>query len=87
MSNLQVLARRCPVMGKALAVQSARNGNVALAGAYGGMRAYHSKVDRKAKFHSGVPKEAKAVELGNGRKENGESVGIVCVKRVYTNVR
>ena len=43
MSNLQVLARRCPVMGKALAVQSARTGNAALCGVFGGTRAYRSK--------------------------------------------
>src|SRR5438270_13158106 len=57
MSNLQVLARRCPIMGKALAVQSARSGNTALAGAFGGVRAYHSKVGR-AKLHTSSSKEA-----------------------------
>lgn len=67
MSNLQVLARRCPVMGKALAVQSSRSGNAALAGAYGGTRAYHSKVDR-AQFHTGSPKEAQAVDVASIRK-------------------
>jgi hypothetical protein len=73
MSNLQVLARRCPVMGKALAVQSSRSGNVALAGAYGGMRAYHSKVDR-AKFHSATPKEAQAVDIGAIRQDQGKGI-------------
>jgi 5-aminolevulinate synthase len=73
MSNLQVLARRCPVMGKALAVQSARSGNSALAGAYGGMRAYHSKVDR-ANFHSATPKEARAVDIGAIRQEQGKQI-------------
>ncbi|TID19513.1 5-aminolevulinate synthase-like protein [Venturia nashicola] len=67
MSNLQVLARRCPVMGKALAVQSSRSGNAALAGAYGGTRAYHSKVDR-AQFHTASPKEAQAVDVASIRK-------------------
>ena len=43
MSNLQILARRCPVMGKALAVQSAMNGNAALGGVFGGVRAYGGK--------------------------------------------
>ena len=43
MSNLQILARRCPVMGKALAVQSAKNGNAALGGVFGGVRAYGGK--------------------------------------------
>ncbi|KAF1832794.1 5-aminolevulinate synthase mitochondrial precursor [Decorospora gaudefroyi] len=66
MSNLQVLARRCPIMGKALAVQSARNGNHALAGAFGGARAYHSRVNR-AKLHTTAPKEAQAVDIENLR--------------------
>ncbi|CAO2649362.1 Nn.00g067470.m01.CDS01 [Neocucurbitaria sp. VM-36] len=62
MSNLQVLARRCPIMGKALAVQSARNGNSALAGAFGGVRAYHSRANR-AKLHTSAAKEAQAVDI------------------------
>ncbi|KAF2657393.1 delta-aminolevulinic acid synthase [Lophiostoma macrostomum CBS 122681] len=62
MSNLQVLAKRCPIMGKALAVQSARSGNIALAGAFGGVRAYHSRVDR-AKLHTSTPKTAQAVDI------------------------
>lgn len=48
MSNLQVLAKRCPVMGKALTVQTAR-----LAGTFGG-RAYNSK----AKLHTTRAREA-----------------------------
>lgn len=47
-SNLQVLARRCPVMGKAMAVQSAKAGNAALGGVFGGARAYGGK----AKLHT-----------------------------------
>ena len=43
MSNLQVLARRCPVMGKALAVQTAKTGSCGLGGTFGGTRAYRSK--------------------------------------------
>ncbi|KAF2715157.1 5-aminolevulinate synthase-like protein [Pleomassaria siparia CBS 279.74] len=62
MSNLQVLARRCPIMGKALAVQSARSGSSALAGAFGGVRAYHSRVNR-AKLHTSTPKEAQAIDI------------------------
>ena len=42
-SNLQVLARRCPVMGKALAVQSVKNGAFNLGGVFGGTRGYKSK--------------------------------------------
>lgn len=68
MSNLQVLGRRCPIMGKALAVQSARIGNSALAGAFGGVRAYHSRVNR-AKLHTSTVKEAQAVDLENLRAQ------------------
>jgi 5-aminolevulinate synthase len=49
-------------MGKALAVQSARSGSSALAGAFGGVRAYHSRVNR-AKLHTSMPKEAQAVDI------------------------
>jgi 5-aminolevulinate synthase len=69
MSNLQVLASRCPIMGKALAVQSSRSANTALAGAFGGVRAYHAKVDR-AKFHSASSKEAQ-VDVGINRNTQG----------------
>ncbi|MCJ1257933.1 mitochondrial 5-aminolevulinate synthase [Lignoscripta atroalba] len=47
-SNLQVLARRCPVMGKAMAVQSAKSSNAGLGGVFGGVRAYGGK----AKLHT-----------------------------------
>ena len=71
MSNLQGLARRCPVMGKALAVQSARyGGSSVLAGTFGGVRAYHGKADR-ANFHTATPKEARAVEVGTVRQAIG----------------
>jgi 5-aminolevulinate synthase len=70
MSNLQVLGRRCPIMGKALAVQSARSGSAALAGAFGGVRAYHSRVNR-AKLHTSTPKEAQTVEFENLRAKQG----------------
>jgi len=70
MSNLQVLAKRCPIMGKALAVQSARIGNNALAGAFGGVRAYHTRVNR-ARLHTSTPKEAQAVEIENLRPNQG----------------
>ena len=43
MSNLQVLGRRCPVMGKALAVQSAQSGYSGLGGVFGGTKGYKSK--------------------------------------------
>ncbi|KAL5119118.1 5-aminolevulinate synthase, mitochondrial [Pleosporales sp. CAS-2024a] len=70
MSNLQILGRRCPIMGKALAVQSARSGNSALAGAFGGARAYHTRLNR-AKLHTSAPKEAQAVELKHLRAQQG----------------
>ncbi|KAF2142993.1 uncharacterized protein K452DRAFT_225678 [Aplosporella prunicola CBS 121167] len=69
MSNLQTIARRCPVMGKALAVQSSRAGNAALAGAYGGTRAYHAKVGARARLHTSSSKEAQAVDLGSVHRE------------------
>ena len=48
MSNLQILARRCPIMGKAMAVQTAKTGHPGLCGAFGGVRAYGGK----AKLHT-----------------------------------
>lgn len=57
-------------MGKALAVQSARSGNSALAGAFGGVRAYHARVNR-AKLHTSTPKEAQAVDIENLRPKQG----------------
>lgn len=68
MSNLQIVARRCPVMGKALTVQSARAGDSALAGAFGGSRGYHSKVPR-ARLHTTRPNEAQAVDTSPLRKD------------------
>ena len=65
MSNLQVLARRCPVMGKAMAVQSSRSamaGGVAVA-----MRTYHSK----ANLHTTAPQQARPAEYTHV-KEDGE---------------
>jgi len=75
MSNLQIVARRCPVMGKALAVQSARSGNSFLAGAYGGTRAYHSKVPR-ANLHTTQRQEAHAVEPEPVRRTYGTYTSI-----------
>ncbi|KAK4548505.1 5-aminolevulinate synthase, mitochondrial [Oleoguttula mirabilis] len=69
MSNLQLIARRCPVMGKALSVQSARTGNSALAGAFGGTRAYHAKVP-KARLHTNAPNQAQAVDMPSARREH-----------------
>jgi 5-aminolevulinate synthase len=71
MSNLQVLARRCPVMGKALTVQSTKYGNASLAGAFGGVRGYHAKVGR-ANLHTTAPKDAQAVDIAAVRKGRGK---------------
>lgn len=54
MSNLQVLARRCPVMGKAMTVQSVKNNNNVLNGVFGGVRAYGGK----AKIHTSRAQQA-----------------------------
>ncbi|KAI9050233.1 hypothetical protein LZ554_006370 [Drepanopeziza brunnea f. sp. 'monogermtubi'] len=65
MSNLQTIARRCPIMGKALAVQTAKSSAVGLGGvaALGAMRAFSGKVGSgKAKLHTGRPNEARAAE-------------------------
>ena len=43
MSKLQVLANRCPVMGKAMAVQTSKVSVAKLGGVFGGTRAYRSK--------------------------------------------
>lgn len=59
MSNLQVLARRCPVMGKALAVQSARTGVTSFGGASAGIRPYHSK----ASLHTTRAQQARPSEI------------------------
>lgn len=67
MSNLQVYARRCPVMGKALALQSTRSANASLGGVYGGTRAYHGK----ARLHTTRPRDAQAVDVNIIRDEPG----------------
>ena len=54
MSNLQVLARRCPVMGKAIKVQATKTGTIPLNGVFGGARAYGGK----AKIHTSRPQKA-----------------------------
>ena len=58
-------------MGKALTLQGARSGNSALAGAFGGVRAYHTRVNR-AKLHTSTPKEAQAVDIERLRAERGK---------------
>jgi 5-aminolevulinate synthase len=73
-SKLQLLGQRCPVMGKALAVQSARVGGKAGLAAMMGARAFsgHSKPG-KANIHTSRAKEARAVETPVfGRRETGQ---------------
>ncbi|KAI0024796.1 5-aminolevulinate synthase [Xylariomycetidae sp. FL0641] len=65
-SKLQLLGQRCPVMGKALAIQSARVGcktSMAGAAAVSGFRTFsgHSK-QGKAKIHTSRSHEARAVD-------------------------
>lgn len=65
MSNLQTIARRCPVMGKALAVQTAKSSKVGLGGvaAIGAIRAFSGKASSgKAKLHTSQHHEARAVD-------------------------
>lgn len=63
MSNLQTIARRCPIMGKALAVQTAKSGRVGLGGAaaLGAIRAFSGKTG-KARIHTSQHRDARAVE-------------------------
>jgi 5-aminolevulinate synthase len=74
MSKLQLYAHRCPVMGKAMAVQSSKYGAAA------GIRAFsaQSKTD-KARLHTSRNQEARAVEspILDGRK-NGVYLLILC---------
>lgn len=70
MSNLQVLGRRCPVMGKALAVQSSRMANMSM-NAAGGIRSYHSKINRN--MHTSAEKKARAVDVEMLRHDPGVS--------------
>jgi len=82
MSNLQVLARRCPVMGKALTVQSARNG-ASLGGVFGGARAYHSKGYR-ANLHTSSAKQAQVHHevprnVGDGKHVLPVLIGEFCI--------
>lgn len=72
MSNLQMLGKRCPVMGKALAQQSTKMGNSALSGAFGGTRAYHSKVP-KANLHTQGSRKAQHVDVEMLRQQEGTS--------------
>lgn len=74
MSNLQTIARRCPVMGKALAVQTAKSGKMGLGGvaAMKTIRAFSGKVGSgKAKMHTSRPVEARPIEDTIFGRESG----------------
>ncbi|KAH8673731.1 pyridoxal phosphate-dependent transferase [Xylariales sp. PMI_506] len=60
-SKLQLLGQRCPIMGKALAVQSSRSGMAGAAVATIRSFSGHAKPG-KAKIHTSSPHEARAVE-------------------------
>lgn len=75
MSNLQTIARRCPIMGKALAVQTAKSGKMGLGGvaALGAIRAFSGKINAgKAKLHTTRQQGARAVEDTLFGHEKGE---------------
>ncbi|RYO91899.1 hypothetical protein DL764_008225 [Monosporascus ibericus] len=64
-SKLQLLGQRCPVMGKALAIQSARVGRTGTVGtaSVAGLRNYSGQSKgAKAKIHTSRHNEARAVE-------------------------
>lgn len=74
MSNLQTIARRCPVMGKALAVQTAKSGKMGLGGvaALRSIRAFSGKTGAgKAKIHTTRPLEARPIEDTLFGRDNG----------------
>lgn len=74
MSKLQLYAHRCPVMGKAMAVQSSKYGAAA------GIRAFTAQSKTgKAKLHTSRNQEARAVEspILDGRKNGEHLVEIV----------
>ncbi|RFU26428.1 hypothetical protein B7463_g9917, partial [Scytalidium lignicola] len=65
MSNLQTIARRCPIMGKALAVQTAKCAKLGPGGVAGvtAIRAFSGKSHTgKARIHTSRSFEARAVE-------------------------
>jgi 5-aminolevulinate synthase len=75
MSNLQTIARRCPVMGKAMAIQTAKSSlglssKLGLGGvaAIGAMRAFTNKAG-KARIHTTRPNEARLEETIFGREK------------------
>lgn len=79
MSNLQTIARRCPVMGAAMAVQGAKTGKHAFGAiaALKGVRGFSGKTSTgKAKLHTSTVNEARPVD--------GILMGEKC-KSIYLN--
>jgi 5-aminolevulinate synthase len=77
MSNLQTIARRCPVMGQALAVQTAKSGmgkmGLGSVAALGAIRAFTGKAGSgKARIHTSRPVDARAVEDTLFGREKGD---------------
>lgn len=66
-SNLQIIARRCPVMGKAMAVQTAKNGRTRLDGVLRGLGTYSAK----AKIHTASSHRANVNVEPLRRRGNG----------------
>jgi 5-aminolevulinate synthase len=65
MSNLQALGKRCPIMGKALAVQASKRRRMRLGGldSMGALRAVSTKANAgKARLHTGAKLDARSVE-------------------------
>lgn len=75
MSKLQLLAHRCPVMGKALAVQSAKVGRVG--GSIAGLSTHSvsahgaGKLGKARCLHSSRSQEARAVDSPLFAREKG----------------
>lgn len=77
MSNLQTIARRCPVMGTALAVQTAKAGKMAFRGAASirAIRAFSGKAHSgKAKLHTSTSNDARAVDDALFVKDKGKNL-------------
>jgi hypothetical protein len=80
MSNLQTIARRCPIMGKALAIQSVKSNKIGLAAVagLGAVRSIHNKVSEgKARLHTSRPHEARAVDDSLFGRDKGMCLYVV----------
>ena len=81
MSNLQTIANRCPVMGKAMAVQSAKGSSGLKAiPALKGIRGFSGKAG-KAKLHTSSEQKARPIDglvMGEKRKFAVLSKPLLC---------